>query len=84
MKKKILIIIISLVILVGVSCLVFISKNHHDNTETTGVLVVPTFVDKIDKDAAWCATFNLIWNDLKEDLVNKTLNLIRLILMLTI
>ncbi len=71
MKKNILIIIIVLVILVGVSCLVFISKNRHETTETTGVLVVPTFVDKIDKDAAWCATFNLIWNDLKNDLVKQ-------------
>ncbi len=71
MKKNILIIIIVLVILVGGIYLVFISKKQHANTETTGVLVVPTFIDKIDNDAAWCATFNLIWNDLKNDLVKQ-------------
>lgn len=71
MKKKILIITIVLIILVGGIYLAFISKRQHDNTETTGVLVVPTFIDKIDNDAAWCATFNLIWNDLKNDLVKQ-------------
>lgn len=71
MKKNILIIIIVLVILVGGIYLAFISKRQHDNIETTGVLVVPTFIDKIDNDAAWCATFNLIWNDLKNDLVKQ-------------
>lgn len=71
MKKNILIIIIVLVILVGGIYLAFISKKQHNNTQTTGVLVVPTFVDKIVNDSAWCATFNLIWNDLKDDLVKQ-------------
>lgn len=71
MKKNILIITITLVILLGGIYLIFISKKHHDNPETTGVLVVPTFIDKIDNDAAWCATFNLIWNDLKNNLVKQ-------------
>lgn len=74
MKKNILIIIIVLVILVGGIYLAFISKKQHNNIKTTGVLVVPTFVDKIDNDAAWCATFNLIWNDLKDDLVKQDIN----------
>ena len=71
MKKKILIITIVLVILFGGIYLAFISKKQHNNTQTTGVLVVPTFVDRVDHDAAWCATFNLIWNDLKDDLVKQ-------------
>lgn len=71
MKKKILIIIIVLIILFGGIFLTFISKKQQDNTETTGVLVVPTFIDKIDNDVAWCATFNLIWNDLKDNLVKQ-------------
>ena len=71
MKKKILIITIVLVILFGGIYLAFISKKQHNNTQTAGVLVVPTFVDRVDHDAAWCATFNLIWNDLKDDLVKQ-------------
>lgn len=71
MKKNILLITVVLVTLIGGIYLAFIAKKQHDNAETNGVLIVPTFVDKIDNDAAWCATFNLIWNDLKNDIVKQ-------------
>lgn len=35
------------------------------------VSVVPTMEDPISKDSAWCATFQLIWNDLKNEVVKK-------------
>lgn len=39
--------------------------------ETVGVDVVPTLSDKISKDTSWCPTFQLIWNDFKNDIVKE-------------
>ena len=38
---------------------------------TKGVDVVPTLSDKISKDTSWCPTFQLIWNDFKNDIVKQ-------------
>lgn len=39
--------------------------------ETLGVEVVPTLSDKIGTDTSWCPTFQLIWNDFKNDIVKE-------------
>ena len=39
-----------------------------DIKETKGVEVVPTMQDDITSDSSWCPTFQLIFNDLKNDL----------------
>ena len=39
--------------------------------KTKGVEVVPTLSDKISKDTSWCPTFQLIWNDFKNDIVKE-------------
>lgn len=39
--------------------------------ETVGVDVVPTLSDKLSKDTSWCPTFQLIWNDFKNDIVKE-------------
>ena len=48
-------------------------KRDDDEEDETPVyrngLLVMSLEDKINKDAAWCGTFNIIWNDLKNDLV---------------
>ncbi len=41
--------------------------------ETKGVDVVPTLSDKISKDTSWCPTFQLIWNDFKNDIVKQNI-----------
>lgn len=41
--------------------------------ETKGVEVVPTLSDKISKDTSWCPTFQLIWNDFKNDIVKQNI-----------
>lgn len=33
------------------------------------VLVVPTMKDEIKENSAWCATFQLVWNDMQDNLV---------------
>ena len=42
-----------------------------DIKETKGVDVVPTMEDVIAKDSSWCPTFQLIFNDLKNDIVKQ-------------
>lgn len=39
--------------------------------ETKGVEVVPTLSDKVSADTSWCPTFQLIWNDFKNDIVKE-------------
>lgn len=39
--------------------------------ETLGVEVVPTLSDKIGTDISWCPTFQLIWNDFKNEIVRE-------------
>lgn len=39
--------------------------------ETKGVDVVPTLSDKVSADISWCPTFQLIWNDFKNDIVKE-------------
>lgn len=49
-------------------------KSFYDKKElkeTVGVDVVPTLSDKISKDTSWCPTFQLIWNDFKNDIVKE-------------
>ena len=39
--------------------------------QTENVTVVPTMQDKITSDSSWCATFQLVWNDMKNEVVKK-------------
>ena len=39
--------------------------------ETKEVAVVPTMQDTISKDSTWCGTFQLVWNDMKNEVVKK-------------
>lgn len=45
--------------------------NKKELKETKGVEVVPTLNDEISKDTSWCPTFQLIWNDFKNDIVKE-------------
>lgn len=39
--------------------------------ETEGITFVPTMYDEISSDVAWSPTFELIWNDLKNEIVKQ-------------
>lgn len=39
--------------------------------ETTGMDIVLSLEDEITENSVWCGTFNLIWNDLKNDLAKQ-------------
>lgn len=33
--------------------------------------VVPTLLDKVSTNSAWCATFQLVWNDMQDEIVQQ-------------
>ncbi len=70
MKKKI-ILVCTIVILSLVITYLFFNKKKDAVNMTDNIYIVPTFNNEIKSDAAWCATFNLIWNDLKNDIVKQ-------------
>lgn len=39
--------------------------------QADGITVVPTMRDTITADSSWCGTFQLVWNDMKNDVVKK-------------
>jgi len=39
--------------------------------ETAGLTIVPTMSDEIKKDSSWCGTFQLVWNDMKNEVVKQ-------------
>lgn len=45
--------------------------NKKELNETKGVEVVPTLSDKVSADTSWCPTFQLIWNDFKNDIIKE-------------
>lgn len=68
-KKKILIIvIIALMILLGI---ILINKKNLQIEKANGITVVPTMSDKITTDSSWCGTFQLVWNDMKKEVVKQ-------------
>lgn len=69
--RKIVLLLLSItIILLLTYC--FIKKDLIVNTPLTkDVNVVPTMLDEIGNDTTWCATFQLIWNDLKNNVVKK-------------
>ncbi len=77
MKKKILIssiIIILLIIIVVVTVKIITKKDNKSITtleKIDGISIVPTMNDKITADSSWCGTFQLVWNDMKNEVVKK-------------
>lgn len=73
MKK--IFVIISLIILIIIGIFVYKKMDSRRELENTvGVSVVPTMDNNIESDASYCATFQLIWNDLKNEVVKTDIN----------
>ncbi len=78
MKKKILMIILFLLIIIA--GIVFFAKREAPvelepkktpEISNTKMNLVTSLEDEISSNTAWCGTFNLIWNDLKNDLAKQ-------------
>lgn len=84
-KIRILIIIVILIILLLLGFMITNKTNLFDNKDKNvqmaeeitniqtaeGIEVVPTMSDTIKADSSWCGTFQLVWNDMKNEIVKK-------------
>ena len=72
MTKKKLYLLVTGVILVTIAFGIsyFFFKRKPEIKPTVGVTIVPTMQDDITGDSSWCATFQLVWNDMKNEVVH--------------
>ncbi len=71
-KKKFVIGVCTCLIILGGVIYFMGNKNKiKDMPLTEGVYVVPTMNDEVKSDSAWCATFQLVWNDMKDEVVKQ-------------
>jgi len=71
-NKKFIIIILAIIVVIAIAGIVLINKKGNKATnleKTSGITVVPTMNDKITADSSWCGTFQLVWNDMKNEVV---------------
>lgn len=45
--------------------------NNNVDSNSTQLSIVTSLEDKISNNSAWCGTFNLIWNDLKNEIAKQ-------------
>ena len=74
-KKLLISIIIITLLIIIILTLILISKNRIKRTtnleKPKGITVVPTMNDEITADSSWCGTFQLVWNDMKNEVVKQ-------------
>ena len=68
--KKSLIILLILIILIGVGITYYMIKEKPTEYQSN-MNIVLSLEDEIEDNTVWCGTFNLIWNDLKNDLAKQ-------------
>lgn len=73
MKKEMIIktILVGVVIIAIVIGVIYKNDNKKALKETKGITVVPTMYDEITTDTAWSPTFQLVWNDFKNELIKQ-------------
>lgn len=73
-NKKNVVIIVAIIILLVLLLIILIDNKENKDTnweKTSGIYVVPTMSDTITADSSWCGTFQLVWNDMKNEVVKK-------------
>lgn len=76
-KKRKIQIIFGILIILFIIVFVVINKANIFSKKVTklqsveGITVVPTMNDTITADSSWCGTFQLVWNDMKNEVVKK-------------
>lgn len=72
-NKGLRIVLILLLIALVVGSVVILNLNKGKKAtklkKKDGITIVPTLSDKLNADSSWCGTFQLLWNDVKDELV---------------
>ncbi len=55
---------------------VIIEDEEEEEKESTDIEIVPTMNDTVYSDTAWCPTFQLVWNDMVNEVVKKDVEFI--------
>ena len=71
MKRKVLIIFIALILTLTFTILLLPNKKIKQKQFSQGISVLPTMNDLITNDSVWCGTFQLVWNDMKNEVVKQ-------------
>lgn len=51
-------------------------KENNGNSKTRDMNIILSLEDKITENSSWCGTFNLIWNDLKNEVAKKDIEFV--------
>lgn len=70
-KKMILSSLLVTILLINAFLFKDIIKKEQGDYKDTDINIVLSLEDKITKNSMWCGTFNLIWNDLKNELAHQ-------------
>lgn len=71
MKRQVLIIFIALILMLTFTILLLPNKKIKQKQFSQGINVLPTMNDLITNDSVWCGTFQLVWNDMKNEVVKQ-------------
>ena len=95
--KIILAVLIIIAIIIGIMFLIDLNRMKHNKPVifstwgrkyvppakvNTKLNIVTSLEDEITSNTAWCGTFNLIWNDLKNDLAKQDIILFLIVKMI--
>ena len=71
MKRFLCLALIGVIALTGCSFEVKISNDNNKYGRSSNINMIPTLKDTISGDSIWCATFQLVWNDMKNEVVKQ-------------
>ena len=71
MKRQVLIIFIALILMLTFTILLLPNKKIKQKQFSQGINVLPTMNDLVTNDSVWCGTFQLVWNDMKNEVVKQ-------------